>query len=114
MIKKKRKNDLARFEKFFIGSEQNPRFPLSVFYPPSDLRSKNYIYTYNREGIIMQECWKDDHYIDTFIPRGDLKERAFDLLIFTNSSSNVDIDELADDRLILAEQGGLFNLVIFG
>ena len=112
MVKKKK--NLARFEKVQVPSECAAEWPLDLLYSKSELTTKNYVYTFNREGIIMQECYKDTHTVNTFIKRGELKERAFDLLIFASSSSNTDIDELADDRLLLVEQGGLFNLVIFG
>jgi len=98
----------------FIGAECTAEFPFDLVYSKAEQSTKNYVYTFNREGVIMQECYKDHHVVNTFIKRSELKERAFDLLIFASSSSNTDVDELADDRILLVEQGGLFNLVIFG
>ena len=112
MVKKKK--DLSRFQKIFVGAECTAEFPLNMLYSKSELTTKNYVYTFNPEGVIMQECYRDSHRVHTFLRRRDLKERAFDLLIFASSSSNTDIDELSDDRMILVEKDGAFNLVIFG
>ena len=115
MAKLKRpKYSIDMFEKIYLGSEQQAEFPLDLVYPPNELCYKNYVFTFNREGMIMQECYKDYHQVATFIPREQIRERAVDLLVFANSLSCFEIAELKDDRRILVEKDDKFNLVIFG